>query len=233
MLIPRFTYSKFIRYVPRYECIKIECPRYIRNGGIWDILGFYEPKTEMVIVCEDRIVKHGRRLANQLKVDELKTTLVLRELVRLHEHSHAYLHTAQIAEHVKAACLRVINMEELNKDTWLFDLKPQVLEPLTELFAYITLKNTHILNKEEKNFVMRIFEEVDKQTPNYYQKWRDIINLIPLDSEFSIIALLYIARRKVWNSWDEFYNFISSNFNNVIKKLRKAYTLMKITLDKI
>lgn len=79
-----------------------------REGGgrIWDVMGYYDKKRKIVTIC-DKVIQKGfenkfkrdvelRRELEKLSRTRKELILILRELVRLHEHSHAFLHTARI-----------------------------------------------------------------------------------------------------------------------------------------
>ncbi len=68
------------------------------DEGIWDILGYYDPKSHAIFICEPKVENHSWEIARSLGLTTFYTRLVLRELVRLHEHAHSLTHTGKFDE---------------------------------------------------------------------------------------------------------------------------------------
>jgi len=184
------------RYVPRPERIELD-PRKCRGEGIWDTLGMYNPHKKLIIICDALILDEARKLTIRPELREYAelTRLevvypLLRELVRLHEHSHAYIHTAKIEGAPRVS-------------GWYFKLPRDVDEPLTVFTAY------QLIEADER--LVKIFEEVDKRTPSYYKRWREIMNVSnAFHGKSCIVPLVKFARTKIWQDWNDFYSNLKS-----------------------
>ncbi|MCD6483901.1 MAG: hypothetical protein J7L47_02180 [Candidatus Odinarchaeota archaeon] len=139
------------RYVPKFErtSLDIPCrPRVsIEDVGIWDVMGYYDKKRKIVTICDNVIQKEFenkferdvelRRRLEKLSKPRKELILILRELVRLHEHSHGFLHTA-----------RVHGSKPGGK--WYLNLPEEVDEPLTEFITYSVINS---LDEEAKIYL--------------------------------------------------------------------------------
>lgn len=148
------------------------------------------------------------------------TKVVLRELVRLHEHTHALLHTSSFPPLIK-----------YEMDYWKIgyrNLHPTINEPLTEFIAW------SIVEKFGTKFFERVFEIVDEKSPSYYREWKKIKNIIDGVRQnqsyvFFIPGLVCIARDMDLANLTNFQNFLQELKNNLetICGLSKAFDLFK------
>lgn len=202
------------RYIPKPEVIRSICPKRTsseKEVGIWDILGFYDARKRKITICDKNIEEYGEKLLQKIENDKTKLTLFLRELVRLHEHAHAFLNTA-----------RIVN-SPLHRN-WYHTLPEDVNEPVVEFIV-------HCIIEEEKHepLWIKIFEEADKDTPEYYRNWKYIKDILVEKGEYfdsrptlMIVPIVKFVRSKVWNSWEDFYNSLKMNSQlkiNVLKEL--------------
>jgi hypothetical protein len=178
------------------------------GDGIWDILGFYVPSTSEIVICDSEIENYAKKLAQSSpEYDNDFTKYALRELVRLHEHGHALLHTGNIGP-----------LRRFKKG---YKSLPSVVnEPITEFIAWSTLKSFGT------KFFEKIFEKVDENTPDYYQKWKDIKQMIDcqvknIDYIDYIPGLVYVARKELWKDFESFCKGLEQEWN-VIKTITIA-----------
>ncbi len=189
------------------ETILDHCGKTEREG-IWDILGYYDPQMRTVTLCENEIIKHSKALAHSLHMREHRTYLILRELVRLHEHSHAILHMADFKKELGASnALHLKSFPRKLKRNFPVELD----EAITEFISW------SIISEVDNPEYRKVFLETDRGTPPYYQDWKKLRQLI--DSFGSpkkryvdyVPGIVYFARRKSWEnkSFDEFIREIS------------------------
>ena len=147
---------KLYGYTPKPEFSA--CRDCGKGEGIWDVLGHYDSVRQIVTICDAKLEEYARgKLSSKIEgVDGELLHLVLRELVRLHEHSHALLHTGDFR-----GCARLEN--GLGLDEWYVKLPPKLNEPLVEFIAY------SVVQSAGKALFTKVFEEVDKDSPEYYQ----------------------------------------------------------------
>jgi len=151
--------------VPRHERISLDVPC-SKEEGIWDTLGYYDGK--IVTICDKAIQKslkkkfdkdvELREKLEKLSKSREELILILRELVRLHEHSHAFLHTATVRKSKPSG-------------KWYSNLPKEVNGPLTEFITYSVINS---LKDEAKKLFVTVFLEFDKYVPKPYRNWREI-----------------------------------------------------------
>lgn len=208
MLVPGLWRIKGTSYTP--------VPEYFRRGknnvrgssdsGIWDILGCYDPHLRLIVIYDESIEETAWDIASKLEIDSTYATAVLRELVRLHEHVHAYIHSAEV-DYVAFSALTKLFSEEKgvsqnpNDVEWV-DLYPQlpsqVVEPVVECICYGVLQQTR------GDLILKVFEVADSTTPSYYQRWKDVRELAEkLSSRIAIVwsILLRVAPNKMWDDY--------------------------------
>lgn len=186
----------------------------IKHGdGIWDRLGYYSEG--IVSICDKNICD----FLDKQKVSELPEKIgvgmlsseakrnclfsLLREITRLHEHAHAYLHLAKIGGVIPE---RWEGYYPIHRG-WFFDLPKEVNEPLAEFIVRSIVESS-----EFKQPYVVIFDELDKphNTPEYYRKWRDIVILVGAVEE-AIPPIVKFARGKRWSSWSDFCTELFKN----------------------
>ena len=198
MLVSRL-YNLFRKNIPKHEKVALSgCPK---GDGIWDVLGYYDFKSYSIIICEPEVEKYGEQMATQLKLDETFTRLILRQLVRLHEHAHAMLHTGNF-DGIK----RRFKMGYRN-------LPANINEPLTEFIAWSVVRKVGIQLFES------VFNEVDKNAPSYYRAWNQIKELIDNKSKPDsknyvsfVPGLVQVARDGNWNNFEHFLEGIKDHY---------------------
>jgi len=216
MLVPRL-YEIF-------EVQKVKKERGFLNGchggdGIWDTLGYYDPSAYEITICDSRIEKFVRDsiIIQTIEFDEIYTKVVLRELVRLHEHTHALLHTSSFpgSKRYKMGHWK----------TGYRNLHPDVNEPLTEFIAW------SVVQRFGTKFFERVFEVVDEKSPFYYREWKKIKDILDKVRQnhsyvFFIPGLVYIARDR---ALADFQNFLQELKNNLqtICDLSTLFNLIK------
>jgi hypothetical protein len=177
-------------YIPRPEFMGNQTARLNENDGIWDVLGVYDASIGTITLYEDKIID----LAAKLSSGTSKVYPVLRELVRVHEHAHAYMQTASLFEGKSTGTS--------TKKDWFKGLPKDVNESLTE---YIVVS---ILESGSWPPAWRtLFDEVDAYAPAYYKKWKQARRL-RRGLEF-IAPTVRFARAKIWRDWDEFYEALA------------------------
>lgn len=202
MLVSKL-YKLFDVKLKKERSVLNECHGF--GDGIWDIIGYYNPLKYEITICDSRIEEHVRKLAKSIEYDEVNTNLVLRELVRLHEHAHSLLHTGKLSP------LRRFKNGYRN-------LPPTVNEPVTEFIAWSTVQ------KFGTKFFERVFEEVDKSTPDYYKRWKQIKQVIDNKSRkkmhneyvYYIPGLIYLARKGVWKDFNSFLGEMSQEWKTIL-----------------
>ena len=144
---------------PEGKCIRLNCYQEElekRNLGIWELFGYYDSKEQKVYLCEENISEESKKIAKNLNYNETETYAILRELVRLHEHIHAYTH------------------QEIGEE--FLRIPSTINEPLTEFLSYCVIKNYE--DEDYRQKYLAVFMEVDKNHPKYYRNWRDILNVV-------------------------------------------------------
>jgi len=211
MLVSKLCEIPVSKYVPKLEKI---CLEPCRGEGIWDVLGYYNRELELVFICEVEIrgvvkkLSAIRELVEKLRVPEGHVsnylTLIVRELVRLHEHAHAYLHTA-IIEASEGCAGRTVEL-----DWWKCR---EVNEPLAEFVA------RSIVEKFGDPFVT-VLKEIEKfpHYDDYYGRWKDIEGICKL-SPSAIPPLTRVFRSKAWSNWGEFYQELKREENSIIAEV--------------
>jgi hypothetical protein len=179
------------KYVPKPE-ISRYCDCHKNENGIWDVLGFYTPQNKRITICDNKIEDYVKKLPEKdlekIGLSRNELILFVRELVRLHEHGHAFLHTAEVGK------------------KWQYNLPSEVNEPVTEFIVDFIIEKMGY-----DNVWINVFKELDKGTPEYYQNWSKIKDVLDnltiqaLKDDPRFIALLTgFVRSKEWKSWDEF-----------------------------
>jgi len=203
-----------------------DCPR---GEGIWDILGYYDSKSYSVTICEPKIEEHSWQVATRLGSKPHETRLVLRELVRLHEHAHSLIHTGNFDE------FRGFNLSEKLPEFKVkcrfkmgYPIPCQINEPLAEFISWSIIHN--IADDEARAIFEKVFDEVDKSAPSYYKNWVQLRQLIQNSSKpasehfiFFVPGLVHIARDGVWNNFGHFVQAISSKY----ELLQERYMMLK------
>jgi len=170
-------------------------------------LGSYDQEIGVIKIYEELIVEEAGSRSRRKRL----SYLWLRELVRLHEHSHAFLQRAQLnplAFRALLACTEII-LEQAERLTaeiafidqrkWCVEMLAVVLEPLTELVKQVALVwalGVHGLELAHK-------AEEDLGVPNYYRRWRDLEDLIGGSTSYELLLalILYVAKSRVWRDW--------------------------------
>ena len=201
-------YGLFRKNVPKQERAIVRDDECRTGEGIWDILGYYDSKSYLITICEPKVKRHSKQLAMQPKFEETLTRLTLRELVRLHEHAHAMLHTGNFGGGIR----RRFKMGYRN-----FPLN--INEPLTEFIAWSVVRNVGVQSFEN------VFNEVDKNAPNYYRIWDQIKQLIESKDKpdrenyvFFVPGLIQVAREGIWKNFGQFLQGVKDHYL-LIKKL--------------
>jgi len=206
MLVPKLYEIFGVRKVKKEKGFLNECPG--GGDGIWDILGYYDPSAYEITVCESRIEKFVRNsiLTQTIEFDEIYTKVVLRELVRLHEHTHALLHTSSFPR-----------LKRYKMGNWKIgyrNLHPSVNEPLTEFLAW------SVVQRFGTKFCERVFEIVDEKSPSYYREWKKIKDIIDKVRQnhsyvFFILGLVYTARDMDLCNFQNFLQELKNNLQTV------------------
>lgn len=214
MLVSRLCKIPGSQYIPKFEKISKPCKE---GEDIWDVLGYYDYDSEVVYICEEKIQEEVERLLHKPELIEKLNieskharnylSLVVKELVRLHEHAHAYLHTAIIENFGNDYVYDIVSNWYVCKE---------VVEPLTEFVVRSIIENSAFHNP-----FMAVFDEIDELSPSYYKKWREI-EAICRPTPYVIPPLTKIVRSKAWNNWSDFYRELENKKNWL---LRVAITL--------
>jgi len=184
------------KYVPKPE-ISRYCDDHKNENGIWDVLGFYTPQNKRITICDKNIEDYVKKLpeADLEKIGLSRNELILfvRELVRLHEHGHAFLHTAEVGK------------------KWQYNLPSDVDEPVTEFIV-----RSIIEKMDRDNIWIKVFDELDKNSPGYYKNWSKIKDVLENSDMYYpefIPLLIGLVRSKEWKNWDEFFNSLKEYLN--------------------
>ena len=156
--------TAFFRKYKRQREIVIEeeqdCPGEQEKNGIWDVLGFYDWKNKTVYICEPKICKISREISEKIKKSKNETYFRVRELVRLHEYAHAFIHRSRFP------------MTKRNMDEWYKRLGLDIEEPLAELITILSLN--HVEDENEREKYEEVFYKIDERAPRYYQRWKEL-----------------------------------------------------------
>ncbi|MFC2034900.1 hypothetical protein ACFLUJ_02130 [Chloroflexota bacterium] len=182
-------------YLPRPEFMD-KLTENKNENNIWDILGSYNANIGTITLYEDTI----KDFAVALSSPEAKVHPILRELVRLHEHAHAYMHTASLFEG--------IYLRPLTKEEWFKKLSKEVNESLTEYIALSVLESCSV-----PTAWITLFHEVDSRAPDYYKRWKQARRL-RRERSF-IVPTLKFARTHIWKDWDEFYEALAEERDKI------------------
>jgi len=211
-----FELYELFGYVPRPELLRCdECEK--KDEGIWDVLGYYVPRMEIVVLCESKIEGEIGELRERLKkfgldLNERETWLALRELVRLHEHSHALIHVCDF-----------YGFSAPNRE-WYVNLSPSVNEPLTEFVAWSILQ--HIKDM----VLMRVFEAVDAKSPTFYHNWKEIKDIlvskgVKESDQFEWVPpMIKLAREEEWRTFQEFKRGVEEHWDEISKMHNEEWT---------
>ena len=184
-------------YLPRPEYVDSRGVFYNDNYGIWDLLGIYNFSIGAIVLYEENI----NDLATELSSERLNVYPILRELVRIHEHAHAYMQTANLYE-------GMYERPSMPKD-WFKKLPIDVNESLTEYIALTILEES----KYSQPAWVRLFHEVDSRAPAYYRKWKQARRLYRYPEY--IAPTLKFARTRIWRDWDEFYEALGEEKDKI------------------
>ena len=121
-------------------------PPYKGGDGIWDILGYYDPYTRTVNLCDSKIKEESLNIKGIVGYNAEIVYGVLRELVRLHEHIHALIHTSSLSPN-----MTLLFHYKTNTQDWYSRLPSEINEPLTEFLSYILVK------RSESSLFLKIF----------------------------------------------------------------------------
>lgn len=229
MLVAKL-YEVFANKICTPEKPNLECPRI--GEGIWDTLGYYDSEQREISICEREIAQanHNWDLAKHCRRKEHETALILRELVRLHEHAHALHHTGNFVFNIlgapspiKVRRRFVIGYENLPKE---------IIESLAEFISWSVVSN---INVELFN---NAFNKVDEHAEDFYKKWKTLRELIKsrfeLGYEYYIAfvpGLINITRQQELRSFDDFTQAMQLDYNKC-KRLAEPL-IMRITFNKI
>ena len=195
-----FTKIPGSEYLPRPEFMSDRAFRYNYNEqdrGIWDLLGRYNHEIGTITLFEDNI----NDLANELSPRTSSVYPILRELVRLHEHAHAYMHTARLFEN--------IHERPFTPKDWFKKIPAAINESLTEYIALTILEES----ESSQPAWIRLFHKVDSRAPSYYRKWKQARRLLRYPQY--IAPIVKLARTRIWKNWDEFYEALAENQNEI------------------
>lgn len=180
-------------YTPRLERPETACPKKSEEA-IWDRLGYYEPKKGEIIICDKDIQNFVGGL-HKKEMESNKLILFVRELVRLHEHAHAFLHTAKIKGGSQGK-------------GWYCSLPEEINEPITEFIVRCII--------EDKKPFVSIFNTLDKNTLPHYRKWKDIAELFNFKcTRVLLTPVVKFARSETWNNWEQFYSELKGNKKSI------------------
>jgi hypothetical protein len=166
------------------------------DDGIWDVLGEYHPRIGTITLYEDRIMA----LAGELSSRPARLYPVLRELVRVHEHAHAYIHTAQIFNEGAP--------DNRPDRDWFAKLPKDMHESLAEYVVLCVLES----NPRWSSW-LPVFRDVDAGAPAHYKKWKQAMRL--RRGLVFISPTVRFARTKVWKGWEEFYGALEARYRQI------------------
>jgi hypothetical protein len=235
MLVSRL-YRLFEKNIPKPEKVALsQCPK---GEGIWDILGYYDYKAQVKItICELEIEKYSWQVARRLGCKEYETRLVLRELVRLHEHAHSLTHTGNFN------VFREMNLSERLPEFKVrrrfkmgYPIPPQINEPFAEFISWSIIQN--IPYSDVRAIFEKVFDEVnsDKQTPSYYMRWIELKELLrelsdneskPANEHYIcfVPVLVHIARDSVWKDFEHFVLVVKDSYKSLQSMYKFLHTL--------
>ncbi len=198
-------------------------------------MGSYDPSTRVISICEPAVTEIAEKLkveTNHRYLTKDEVYSLLRELVRLHEHAHAFTHTSTLDAFIKNIFEAAnIEFEECsNRDKWYRRLGSDIHEPLAEFISYILLTRTG----EGESLPTRVFHDTERNfpLPPHYLKWKDLWTEIKckwnISGESSRSAMLCIiplvlcsVRTRKWGSWKEFFDKFAELMEN--NELRASY----------
>lgn len=209
-----FGLHKLFNYYPKPENSVLErCPE---KEGVWDTLGFYDSKYGSVFICERNIVDYAYKLEGQMertKRSRLRIRFLLRELVRLHEHSHALLHTGDFYPPSTRELIKEGDSLYIGPFQNYSSFPDSINEPLTEFIAWSVIQNL----SEWRSSFMKIFNEVEKEDKlGLYTPWRKLRELIDSKCKprkkyvYYAPGLVKIAREKTYKNLDQFLQEVTN-----------------------
>ncbi len=136
----------FVEEIVEYNSSKCREIYEKKDIGIGDKLGFYDGKK--VHICDQQIEQEAKNIYRDLSslVNINQCYLVLRELIRLHEHIHALIHFK-------------------TNYKWYTNLPKEINEPLTVYFSWLIVRSVG------DEIYQRVFDKVNDELPDYYKKW--------------------------------------------------------------
>jgi hypothetical protein len=139
--------------------------------------------------------------------------MIIRELVRLHEHTHAIFHTTKLEKIHGVIDARRLGIGRNRFQVTYTSFPRDIDEPMGEFIAWSTICN------EGSQMFKNIFREVDKKSPRYYRRWIEIKELVdekceppPRNYLFFVPALIHIAREGNWKDFDDFIYGVEKQF---------------------
>lgn len=179
----------------KYESINWESGNIWESDNIWDILGEYHPNIGTIVLYEDTIVDFAHWWSTTSNWYP-----ILRELVRAHEHAHAYIHTASLYDWEPGSTLKIRD--------WFDGLPNDIHESLAEHIVVCILESGRWPPAWR-----RFFDEVNSHSPSYYRKWKRARRL-RRGYEY-ITPTLRFARTKIWKDWNEFYEALAEEQDKI------------------
>ncbi len=185
-LLLRVLRLPFVKYFPAHEVIS-NLPDG-KEESIWDTLGIYDPIARIIVIDEEKI----KREAEKLGVD----FYILRELVRLHEHVHAFLHLAVLEP--------LPEVEKGNFKEGCFPSNERYLKLPKEINESVTELIVKFIAREDP--YKKIIKKVKTPYANYIAQLENTLSIIEPNCVGlpCIYPLVVFLRHKKWKNWKEF-----------------------------
>ena len=194
--------------------------------AIWDILGSYNPKDKLVKICEieiDQFFEDNKKDKALCRLEKKQTRYSIRELIRIHEHVHSLIHHFNFFS-LGGVSIGLDSFPPAKSST--YKIPDYVEEPLCVFISFSIIKTLNWIA------IGRIFNILDKKTPQKYQNWikireiveRNINRKLMRDYIYFTPSLIKIAREKNYSSFNEFIQLIENNQkSNSLSKIIFAF----------
>lgn len=203
------------------------------DEGIWDILGYYDPKSRTITICEPEVENYSLEIARSLGLTIFYTKLMLRELVRLHEHAHSLTHTGKFDEFRGTKLYDIPEIKVRRRFRMGYPIRSEINEPIAEFISWSTIQT---IPSDAHAVFEKVFDEVnkDQKLGALYRRWSDLKNILeelsdnegkPAEDDYIyfIPGLIHITRNYVWGDFEDFIQGVRDKF----EQLKPWYSILR------
>jgi hypothetical protein len=234
--------SKLFGYQPTAEYISIDnntkkLPyKHLTDSpyGMFDVLGEYYSTSNTIVIYEKEIEKCMNNYFSSQNNNNGLTRDTLRQLIRLHEHSHSIIKTCMFDTVFDVVSRMDIHQKNpvafsIDKINYMnYNKKPKdVIESLTQFVVFSIVERTRI------DPYVNMFKLMDDVSPHYYRRWRDLVRYIEekydmYEYHFFIPPLVKIFRENAFSNFAEFMEVIENNLEIVDAWVKYFYSNVEV-----